>query len=91
MRSALARHDRMILGLAREHNGYVFTNAGDSWGIAFADPRQAIACAEEIRTSLDDTTFDGVGTLRIRIGIDTGLCDERDGDYFGPRSTASTG
>jgi class 3 adenylate cyclase/outer membrane protein assembly factor BamB len=84
MRYALALHDQIILDTAGSCGGYVFTNAGDSWGIAFADPRRALACAERIREAIETTTFVGIGSLRIRIGIDTGLCDEREGDYFGP-------
>lgn len=84
MRKAMADHDRIIRSIVEDGNGYVFTTAGDSFAVAFSEPLEAMRAAVACQESLDAQDWGGVGDLRVRIGLDTGLATERDGDYFGP-------
>ena len=81
MKAALADHDRRIRDAVEAHRGYVFTTAGDSFSVAFADVRDAFDTAVELQLSLRDLTSEV--ELRVRSGIHTGEATVRDGDYFG--------
>lgn len=81
MDEALARHHRDVGRVSAERGGYVFSTAGDGFGIAFASPSAAVVAAVEIQRALHR---EGTLPLRVRMGIHTGECRERDGDYFGP-------
>ena len=82
MKDLLAEHDRIVRSVVEAHGGYVFTTAGDSFSVAFAQVRDALDAALEVQLSLGGRP--GEITLRVRAGIHTGEATERDGDYFGP-------
>ena len=81
MKAALADHDRRIRDAVESHRGYIFTTAGDSFSVAFAEVRDALDAVLELQLSLRDLTGDV--ELRVRSGIHTGEVTVRDGDYFG--------
>lgn len=81
MQAALADHDRRVHAAVESHKGYVFTTAGDSFSVAFADVRDALGAALDLQLSLRE--FTGGIPLRVRAGIHTGEATERDDDYFG--------
>jgi predicted ATPase/class 3 adenylate cyclase len=81
MTAALADHDRRIREAIEAHDGYVFTTAGDSFSVAFANVRDALGAALALQRSLGELT--GEIELRVRAGIHSGETTERDGDYFG--------
>ena len=84
MGSALASHDAIVRSIVAAHDGYVFSTAGDAFSTAFWTPQAAARAAAEIQQRLAETHWPGAVTLRARIGLHTGVADERDGDYFGP-------
>jgi predicted ATPase len=81
MNAALAEHDRRVRDAVESRGGYVFTTAGDSFSVAFAEVRDALDAVIELQLSLREST--GEIPLRVRAGIHTGEASERDGDYFG--------
>ena len=78
MDAALRGHDRLLHDTVAAHGGYVFSRAGDSFGVAFSTSLEAVSAAVEVQLALRE-----VG-LRVRIGLHVGEAHERDGDYFGP-------
>jgi len=84
MTSALATHDQILGSVVAMHDGYVFSQAGDGWGIAFPSALNALDAALTIQETLGRTSWpQDVGSIRIRMGLHTGTASERDGDYFG--------
>ncbi len=83
MAKYLEAHDAGIGRLAATWSGYAFHHAGDSWGLAFADPRDAVGCALDLGRMLGALDTSAV-RARVRMALDTGLADERDKDYYGP-------
>ena len=84
MRAALAAHDRILRSAIEEHDGYVFSTAGDSFSAAFWTPAEALAAAVEAQRGLTEESWPEPLVLRVRMGLHTGTADERGGDYFGP-------
>lgn len=84
MQRTLARHDVVLRQVMAEHDGYIFTTAGDAFSVAFQSPRSSIDAAIECQRRLASDAPDEMGPLRVRMVVHTGAADERDGDYFGP-------
>lgn len=79
MRGLVARHDELVRGSIERHDGYIFATAGDGFAAAFARAADAVAAAAALQRALDD-----LAGIEVRMGINTGEVQERDGDYFGP-------
>jgi predicted ATPase/class 3 adenylate cyclase len=83
MDRALQRHDALLRTAIESSGGYVFKTVGDAFCAAFSTTQagveaalaaqRALACAEWTEAS-----------IRVRMALHTGVCQERDGDYFGP-------
>jgi predicted ATPase len=85
MRDALADHDAIFRDVTERNHGYVFKTVGDAFCCAFTSPRQALDAAIEAQRTLHTHAWPSdVGEIYVRMGIHTGRCVERDGDYFGP-------
>ncbi len=85
MRAALALHDQILRGHFQSHDGYVFATGGDGFGVAFSSAVSAVACARAIQSSLAAADWPAEGyELQVRVGLDVGEAQQRDGDYFGP-------
>jgi class 3 adenylate cyclase/tetratricopeptide (TPR) repeat protein len=84
MQEALRMHDRLMRAAIATRDGYVFKTIGDAFCAAFATPESAALAALDAQRRLDEADFSAVGGLRVRMAINTGTADERDGDYFGP-------
>ena len=84
MHVALPEHDRILRESIERHAGVVFKTAGDGFCSAFEHPGEALAAAIEAQRALRAHSWpEEVGELRIRMGIHSGECTRRDGDYFG--------
>jgi predicted ATPase/class 3 adenylate cyclase len=84
MGAALACHEEVVRRLVDAHRGYVFSTGGDSFGVAFGRPVDAVSWARAVHAGLAAQDWpNGLG-LRVRIGLHTGVAEERGGDYFGP-------
>jgi predicted ATPase/class 3 adenylate cyclase len=84
MQIALERHDEILRQRIEAADGYVFKTVGDRFCAAFAEPAQAIHSAVAIQRALAIEQWPPQVPIRVRIGIHSGVCQERDGDYFGP-------
>jgi predicted ATPase/class 3 adenylate cyclase len=84
MAAAMARHDAVIRSALEAHSGYIFKTMGDAFCAAFARPEDAIAAALEAQRALAREDFSAVDGVRVRMALNTGSANERDGDYFGP-------
>ncbi len=81
MTESLAEHDRRIGSIVDRHDGYVFTTAGDSFAVAFQSAVQAVEAALDVQLAFLEPAA-GL-TLKVRIGVHSGMASIRNGDYFG--------
>jgi predicted ATPase/class 3 adenylate cyclase len=83
MERSVALHDHVVRSAIALHDGYVFSTAGDGFGAAFSDPLDALNAALAAQRAVDREAWE-IDGLRVRMGLYTGVAQERDGDYFGP-------
>lgn len=74
MAEALASHDAALAELVGRHRGHVFKHTGDGICAVFVSPQDAVDAALAAHGALG---------LPVRIGLNTGEAEQRDGDYFG--------
>jgi len=84
MASALLRHDELMRHAMDAHGGYVFKTIGDAFCVAFTTGHAALRAALDAQTALASEAWPRVPRFRVRMALHTGVCQERDGDYFGP-------
>jgi class 3 adenylate cyclase len=84
MRVALERHDEIMRERIEVADGYVFKTVGDAFCAAFPAPTQAVRAAVDIQRALAAENWPPELPIRVRMGLHSGVCHERDGDYFGP-------
>ena len=84
MAVALARHDTLLRAAVHDGGGYVFKTVGDAICAAFATAHEALAAAVAAQRALGAEEWPEHTSLHVRMGLHTGVCEERDGDYFGP-------
>ena len=84
MAVALRRHDDVVRAAIEEADGYVFKTVGDAFCAAFWTATAAAAAALAAQRALTSEDWPTRRPLRVRMGLHTGACEERDGDYFGP-------
>ena len=83
MATALAAHDEAVHSAITASDGYVFSTAGDAFAAAFWTPGAAVAAAVAAQRALAVERWPRGMSLRVRMGLHTGVAHERDGDYFG--------
>ena len=83
MRAAVARHDELFRAVIEANKGYIFATGGDGFAAAFARPPDAVAAAESAQAALRAEAWPEAVVLKVRMGLHTGVVEERDGDYFG--------
>jgi predicted ATPase/class 3 adenylate cyclase len=84
MAAALRRHDEIMRAAIEGTSGYVFKTVGDAFCAAFATAPAAIEAALIAQRELVAQTWPTSRPITVRMGLHTGVCEERDGDYFGP-------
>lgn len=85
MGAALALHDDVLHARFAAHDGYVFATGGDGFGVAFASAARAVDCSLAVQAALATVVWPAeTHSLGVRIGLDIGEAQQRDGDYFGP-------
>jgi tetratricopeptide (TPR) repeat protein len=84
MQQAVRLHDRIMREAIAAAGGSVFKTVGDAFCAAFATPESAVTAAIDAQHALAVADFAAVDGLRVRMAVNTGTADERDGDYFGP-------
>ncbi len=81
MKEALTAHDEVVRSAIEGPGGAVFSTAGDGFAAAFEQAPTALTAAVEIQLALH--TAELPLPLKVRVGLHTGIAEERDGDYFG--------
>jgi predicted ATPase/class 3 adenylate cyclase len=84
MSIALARHDSILRDVIDRHHGHVFKTVGDAFCAVFSLAPDALRCAIAVQRVLGAEPWPAPATLRVRMALHSGDCEERDGDYFGP-------
>lgn len=86
MREAHTRHNEILSSAFDAHGGRVLKDKGDGFIVVFSNPVQALEAAAAAQRHLTDGSWpDPIGSLRVRMGINTGIVEPRDGDYYGPQ------
>lgn len=83
MSSVLARHDDLVRNAIERNSGYVFATGGDGFAVAFTRAADAVAAAVDAQRAVRTEAWPSGLPIRVRMAINTGEVDERDGDYFG--------
>ena len=84
MAAALRRHDAILRAAIEGTGGYVFKTVGDAFCAAFATAPAAAEAVVAAQRALGAEAFPTSRPITVRMGLHTGVCEERDGDYFGP-------
>ena len=84
MAVALRRHDEILRGAIESSGGYVFKTVGDAFCAAFAAAGKALQAVLAAQRELTAQQWPTSRPVRVRMGLHTGVCEERDADYFGP-------
>jgi predicted ATPase/class 3 adenylate cyclase len=84
MAVALRRHDDLVKAAIEKADGYVFKTVGDAFCAAFWTAEAAVAAALAAQRALGSEDWATRRPIRVRMGLHTGVCEERNGDYFGP-------
>ena len=81
MKLAMARHHTLLREAIGRHQGHVFHVVGDGFCSVFESAPEALAAALDAQRALHRETWGGLGALRVRMGLHTGMAEARDGDY----------
>jgi class 3 adenylate cyclase len=84
MAAALRRHDEILRDTIERSGGYVFKTVGDSFCAAFSAARAGLDAALNAQQNLAAQSWPTSRPIVVRMGLHAGVCEERDGDYFGP-------
>ena len=85
MAQSVRIHDAITAEAVAESDGHVFKTTGDGAYAVFAAPSQAVAAAIALQSRISNQSWPSASNpLRVRMGIHSGLAEERGGDYFGP-------
>ena len=84
MHDALELHNGVVGRAITSRGGVLFYSGGDSIGAAFDNPADAIAAAVALQEDLAKADWGEVGSISVRVGLDTGLVEVQAGDYLGP-------
>ncbi len=84
MAAALRRHDAILGSAIEQAGGYVFKTVGDAFCAAFWTAPAALTAALSVQKALGAESWPTSRPVRVRMGLHSGVCEERDRDYFGP-------
>ncbi len=85
MEAALTAHDAIVRDAVERNNGAIFKNVGDACCCAFARPLDAVRAAVAAQRALRAHAWPtGIDAISVRMGVHSGDCAERGGDYVGP-------
>jgi len=84
MAAALRRHDEILRDAIEQAGGYVFKTVGDSFCAAFSAARAGLDAALAAQQNLTAESWPTSRPIVVRMALHAGVCEERDGDYFGP-------
>jgi len=84
MAAALRRHDELLREAIEQAGGYVFKTVGDAFCAAFSAARAGLDAALTAQRNLAAQSWPTSRPILVRMCLHAGVCEERDGDYFGP-------
>lgn len=84
MQVAVARHDALVHQAVERHHGTVFKTTGDGIAAVFATAFDALHAALTAQQALLMEPWPDSVPLRARMGLHTGVAEQRNNDYFGP-------
>ncbi len=84
MAAALRRHDEILRDAIEQAGGYVFKTVGDAFCAAFSATRAGLDAALVAQRNLAAEPWPTSRPIVVRMALHVGVCEERDGDYFGP-------
>jgi predicted ATPase/class 3 adenylate cyclase len=86
MAKAVARHDDIIRREVTAAGGTLVRakGEGDSTFSVFTHPAAAVAAAAAVQRAVSAAEWRTTEPLRVRVGVHTGDCEPRDGDWYGP-------
>ena len=82
MDQAVGRHFEVLRRVIRDHGGSVVKSTGDGVFAVFGRPVDGVHAAADVQRELHAVDWP-VDSLRVRMGLHTGSCIERDGDLYG--------
>ncbi|MDP9067164.1 MAG: AAA family ATPase [Actinomycetota bacterium] len=85
MQEATDAHERIVAHIVERFEGSLPRDQGegDSVVLAFDDPNDAVAAALEFQRSIAGASWPHEIRLRVRMGLNTGPCELRGGNYQG--------
>ncbi len=83
MQAALAQHDGICRAAVEANHGEVVKMTGDGMYAAFVDPADALRATLALQSALADPANTHGIALRVRCGVDIGVVERRDNDFFG--------
>jgi predicted ATPase/class 3 adenylate cyclase len=84
MAVALRRHDEILRAAIATARGYVFKTVGDAFCAAFWTAQAALDAALAAQRALGGEPWPTSRPVLVRMAMHSGVCEERDDDYFGP-------
>ena len=84
MAVALRRHDEILRSSIMQAGGYVFKTVGDAFCAAFGSASAAAGALLAAQQQIGAEAWPVSRPVRVRMGLHTGVCEERERDYFGP-------
>src|SRR6516165_7988785 len=84
MAGALQQHDALLRELFESLGGDVFKTVGDAFCVAFSSAPKALLGAASAQRLLATERWDPSLDIKVRMGLHSGTCEHRNGDYFGP-------
>lgn len=78
MAIALRRHDDILRTSIETAGGYVFKTVGDAFCAAFATAPAALTAVLAAQQQLTSEAWPTSRPIRVRMGLHTGVCEERD-------------
>ena len=84
VQAAHARQEAIVRRAIEANGGYAYKMIGDAFQAAFTTALQALSAAIAAQRDLHDEPWDPSAQIRVRMGLHTGVTEEREGDYVGP-------
>ena len=88
MQAALARHDKICRNAVEANHGSVAKMTGDGDACRVRGPGRCAPATLALQAAFADPANTHGITLRVRCGMDIGVVERRDNDFFGSASTA---
>ena len=83
MPGVLARHDALLRKAIEHNNGFVVKTIGDAFMAVFLTALDGVDAALMAQRALCAEPWPAEALVRVRMGLHTGVTEERDNDYYG--------